>query len=44
MIDSKNFPGLRRFTPIPLKLRLPVPSDIEIAQESRLKTNHANRR
>jgi methylenetetrahydrofolate dehydrogenase (NADP+)/methenyltetrahydrofolate cyclohydrolase/formyltetrahydrofolate synthetase len=37
MIDSKNFPGLRRFTPTSLKLRTPVPSDIEIAQEGALK-------
>jgi len=37
MIDSKDFPGLRKFTPVPLKLRQPVPSDIEIAQEAELK-------
>ena len=37
MSSTSNFPGLRRFTPIPLKLRFPVPSDIEIAQEAELK-------
>jgi formyltetrahydrofolate synthetase len=37
MSKENNFPGLRRFTPIPLKLRRPVPSDIEIAQEAELK-------
>ena len=38
MVDESNrFPGLRRFTPVPLKLRRPVPSDIEIAQEAELK-------
>ena len=37
MSKVNNFPGLRRFTPIPLKLRRPVPSDIEIAQEADLK-------
>jgi formyltetrahydrofolate synthetase len=37
MCASYDFPGLRRFTPIPLKKRIPVPSDIEIAQESQLK-------
>ena len=34
---SPQFPGLRPFKPTPLKLRLPVPSDIEIAQEAELK-------
>jgi len=37
MSNPNDFPGLRRFTPIPLKLRKPVPSDIEIAQEAELK-------
>jgi methylenetetrahydrofolate dehydrogenase (NADP+)/methenyltetrahydrofolate cyclohydrolase/formyltetrahydrofolate synthetase len=37
MSKENDFPGLRRFTPIPLKLRRPVPSDIEIAQEAELK-------
>ncbi len=37
MCASYDFPGLRRFTPIPLKKRTPVPSDIEIAQEAQLK-------
>lgn len=32
-----DFPGLRKFTPVKLKLRKPVPSDIEIAQEAELK-------
>ena len=37
MDASKTFPGLRRFTPIKLNRRYPVPSDIEIAQEVELK-------
>jgi len=37
MSKQNDFPGLRKFTPIPLKLRTPVPSDIEIAQEAVLK-------
>ena len=37
MNASKTFPGLRRFTPIKLNRRYPVPSDIEIAQEVELK-------
>jgi formyltetrahydrofolate synthetase len=37
MCAAKDFPGLRRFTPTKLKLRTPVPSDIEIAQEVELK-------
>ncbi len=37
MSKANDFPGLRKFTPIPLKLRKPVPSDIEIAQEAELK-------
>jgi methylenetetrahydrofolate dehydrogenase (NADP+)/methenyltetrahydrofolate cyclohydrolase/formyltetrahydrofolate synthetase len=37
MSKENNFPGLRRFTAIPLKLRRPVPSDIEIAQAAELK-------
>ena len=36
-MDKNAFPGLRQFKPIPLKLRFPVPSDIEIAQEAELK-------
>ena len=37
MSAVKDFPGLRSFTPSELKLRDPVPSDIEIAQEAELK-------
>ncbi|RPI34898.1 MAG: formate--tetrahydrofolate ligase [Chloroflexota bacterium] len=37
MSASRDFPGLRRFTPTPLNKRFPVPSDIEIAQEAKLK-------
>ncbi len=37
MSTSRDFPGLRRFTPVTLKRRTPVPSDIEIAQEAQLK-------
>ncbi|MBN2550336.1 MAG: formate--tetrahydrofolate ligase [Anaerolineales bacterium] len=37
MSKPNNFPGLRRFTPIPLNLRVPVPSDIDIAQEAQIK-------
>jgi len=37
MTNPKDFPGLRKFTPVPLNLRTPVPSDIDIAQESKLK-------
>lgn len=37
MSKTADFPGLRKFTPIQLKLRRPVPSDIEIAQEAELK-------
>jgi len=37
MCAEKDFPGLRRFTPTQLKLRDPVPSDIEIAQAAELK-------
>lgn len=36
-MNKNAFPGLRQFTPIKLKLRYPVPSDIEIAQEAELK-------
>lgn len=36
-MDKNAFPGLRQLTPLKLKLRLPVPSDIEIAQEADLK-------
>lgn len=37
MSNKSNFPGLRKFTPIKLNIRNPVPSDIEIAQEAQLK-------
>lgn len=37
MSKASDFPGLRRFKPIPLNLRQPVPPDIEIAQEAELK-------
>ena len=37
MSAIKDFPGLRRFAPTKLRLRTPVPSDIEIAQEADLK-------
>ena len=37
MNEEKKFPGLRKFTPTPLKVRYPVPSDIEIAQEAKPK-------
>jgi formyltetrahydrofolate synthetase len=37
MTEQNNFPGLRKFTPLKLKLRDPVPSDIEIAQEADIK-------
>ncbi len=37
MSSAKAFPGLRKFKPTPLKLRTPVPSDIDIAQEAQLK-------
>lgn len=37
MSNMKDFPGLRKFTPVPLKLKDPVPSDIEIAQDADLK-------
>jgi len=37
MSAVKDFPGLRSFTPLKLRLREPVPSDIEIAQEAELK-------
>ncbi|MBN1146789.1 MAG: formate--tetrahydrofolate ligase [Anaerolineales bacterium] len=36
-MSKNNFPGLRKFTPLVLKLRDPVPSDIEIAQEADIK-------
>ena len=38
MCAVREFPGLRPFRPTPLRLRFPVPSDIEIAQEAELKT------
>jgi methylenetetrahydrofolate dehydrogenase (NADP+)/methenyltetrahydrofolate cyclohydrolase/formyltetrahydrofolate synthetase len=37
MCASNDFPGLRKFTPTKLNLRVPVPSDIDIAQEVELK-------
>jgi methylenetetrahydrofolate dehydrogenase (NADP+)/methenyltetrahydrofolate cyclohydrolase/formyltetrahydrofolate synthetase len=37
MSAIKDFPGLRKFTPIKLNLLTPVPSDIEIAQAVELK-------
>ena len=37
MSTMKDFPGLRKFTPIKLNLLTPVPSDIEIAQAVELK-------
>ncbi len=37
MYASKDFPGLRKFRPSTLKKHIPVPSDIEIAQEAELK-------
>ncbi len=37
MSNSSDFPGLRKFVPTELKLRYPVPSDIDIAQEAELK-------
>jgi formyltetrahydrofolate synthetase len=36
-MSKDNFPGMRKFTPVKLNLRQPVPSDIEIAQETELK-------
>jgi formyltetrahydrofolate synthetase len=37
MSETNNFPGLRKFEPIKLNVRTPVPSDIEIAQEAKIK-------
>lgn len=37
MSNMKDFSGQRKFTPIPLKLKDPVPSDLEIAQDADLK-------
>ena len=37
MTPAHNFPGLRKFAATTLKLRYPVPSDIDIAQEAVLK-------
>ena len=37
MSNSSDFPGLRKFVPTELKLRFPVPSDIDIAQAAELK-------
>ena len=37
MSAAREFPGLRPFKPTPLRLRHPVPSDIDIAQEAELK-------
>jgi formyltetrahydrofolate synthetase len=36
-MSAKDYSGLRKFTPIPLKVLSPVPSDIEIAQAVELK-------
>ena len=36
-MSEKDFPGLRKFTPIPMKVIQPVPSDIDIAQAVELK-------
>jgi methylenetetrahydrofolate dehydrogenase (NADP+) / methenyltetrahydrofolate cyclohydrolase / formyltetrahydrofolate synthetase len=38
MCAVREFPGLRPFRPTPIRRRVPVPSDIEIAQEAELKT------
>ena len=37
MTERTEFPGTRKFTPLILNLRHPVPSDIEIAQEADIK-------
>jgi formyltetrahydrofolate synthetase len=37
MTKTSEFPGLRKFTPTKLKLKVPVPSDIDIAQAAELK-------
>ncbi|MFO7624431.1 MAG: formate--tetrahydrofolate ligase, partial [Anaerolineales bacterium] len=37
MTATKDFPGLRRFTPTKVDRKFPVPSDIEIAQAVDLK-------
>jgi methylenetetrahydrofolate dehydrogenase (NADP+)/methenyltetrahydrofolate cyclohydrolase/formyltetrahydrofolate synthetase len=37
MCASSSLPAVREFTPTTLKRRMPVPSDIEIAQEAELK-------
>jgi methylenetetrahydrofolate dehydrogenase (NADP+) / methenyltetrahydrofolate cyclohydrolase / formyltetrahydrofolate synthetase len=37
MSATEKFPGLRRFTPTKVNRRFPVPSDIDIAQEAKLK-------
>ena len=37
MSEQKDFPGLRKFEPLELKLKKPVPSDIDIAQEADIK-------
>ena len=37
MTESNEFPGLRKFTPLIINVRDPVPSDIEIAQEADIK-------
>jgi len=37
MSEQNKFPGLRKFQPIKINLRTPVPSDIEIAQEADIK-------
>ncbi|MEA3439741.1 MAG: formate--tetrahydrofolate ligase [Chloroflexota bacterium] len=37
MTETNEFPGLRKFTPLILNVRDPVPSDIEIVQEADIK-------
>jgi len=37
MTNNNDFPGLRKFTPLKLDLKDPVPSDIEIAQAADIK-------
>lgn len=37
MSESKKFPGLRSFTPTKIRVKYPVPSDIDIAQAADLK-------
>ena len=37
MCAAREFPGMRPFKPTPLKVKFPVPSDIDIAQAAELK-------